>query len=440
MVPTGRSAVDPQKLYETVRRRRQLWRAWTAVHRNAVSSKSSATRAEARQFADDIARHIDRIARQLQQNRFKFEPQKGVLIPKSSGKLRPIVIAPIANRIVQRSILDTLQDIPGLRNTLCAGFNFGGVPGHDFGVPGAILKVQSEIAKRPYYIRTDVKSFFERVDKGLAIEQVLRYTTDHRFAKLFKLAVETEIEDAARYGPNAQLFPLYDQGVAQGSCLSPLLCNLLLSDLDVKINDRGIVAIRYIDDILVLGRTPGAVRKAFAAIQAALAPMGLSCYDPSCEEDKSKADEGTVRDGMTFLGCELTGQHVRPSRQNRRVFLSSISAIFGESLKLLDNSRSAQKVHASYAETIVLVGKMVQGWANTFGFCSDERVMGSLDAEINDKVFDYTNRAWGLLRKMSPLDRRRGLGVFAIADRVKPLSTTLVQSLAQLGASADRLS
>jgi len=429
VVPTGQIKPDPSKLYENVRKRARLWRAWTEVHRKAVTSKSRETRGEAREFARGIVRHIDRIARQLRQDRFKFLPQRGVLIPKSGGRFRPIVVAPIASRIVQRSILDTLQSLPEIRRELCAGYNFGGVPGEDFGVPGAIVKAQSEITERPFYIRTDVKSFFEHVNKPLAIARVLAFTDDKKFADFFEAAVQTELADASRYGDRVKLFPLADEGVAQGSCLSPLLCNLLLSEVDKQLNDRSVVAIRYIDDILILGKSAKAVLKAFDAAQEKLAGMGLSCYDPRLVEDKGKAEFGNARDGLTFLGCELIGREVRPSKANRQQLLQSVEATCEESLRLLSDPAKAIENRASYAETIVFVSKVVQGWANTFAFCTDDRVIGSLDAEINRLVEDFTKRAWRRLRGASALNRRRGLGVFAIADRVQPVSVSLVKSL-----------
>lgn len=431
MVPTGHKLVSPRSLFDAVRKRARLWRAWAAVHQNAIASKSLETRGEARQYARDIPRHLERISTQLRQNRFEFCPSKGVLIPKNNGKSRPIVIAPIESRIVQRSILDTLQDIPALRSTLCAGYNFGGVPGKDFGVPGAIVKAQSEMGARPYYIRTDVKSFFDRVNRSQAIDSVLRFTDDQKFADLFKSAVATELADAEQYGENVKLFPLHDQGVAQGSCLSPLLCNLLLSELDRCLNARGIVGIRYIDDILILGRTSKATFKAFASAKPILASMGLEFYDPRNLADQGKAEHGSVGNGLTFLGCELNGQRVRPSRENTRSLISTIRAILNNSLHQLCNPAHAIKVHASYAETIVLVNEVVRGWANTFAFCSDDRLMGSLDAEIDEVIADYTDKVWKRLSTKKPLDRRRGIGVFAIADRVQPVSAQLIKSIAR---------
>lgn len=434
MVSTGRGPVDPTRLYELVRKRARLHRAWAEVHRNAITSKSLPTKREACDFERHVLTHLDRIARQLQQRRFKFAPQKGALIPKSSGSLRPLVVAPIESRVVQRSILDTLQDIPSLRSTLCAGYNFGGVPGRDFGVPGAILKAQSELKERPYFIRTDIQSFFENVDKPAAIARVLSFADDRDFAALFTSAVETEIADANRYGSNIHLFPLHDEGVAQGSCLSPLLCNILLSDFDIQMNGRGIVTIRYIDDILILGASPRAVRGAFQSAQRMLAPLGLECYDPDVPGHRGKAEQGSVTNGLNFLGCELNGVSVRPNRRNRLELLSRVRRIFNNSLDLIDEVSKGSKSDASYAETLVLVGDVIQGWANTFAFCTDDRIMGGLDADVNRALADYTREFFGRLRKKHPLDRRRALGVFAAVDRVEPLSNRLIKSLA-LGGS-----
>jgi RNA-directed DNA polymerase len=70
------------------------------------------------------------------------------------------------------------------------------------------------------------------------------------------------------------------------------MCNLLLADMDESLNSRGIVAIRYIDDILILGKNADAVFKAFEAAQTLLAELGLACYDPRQEDQSRKAECG----------------------------------------------------------------------------------------------------------------------------------------------------
>jgi RNA-directed DNA polymerase len=422
--------LNNSQLYKAVRSRRSLWRAWNDVSSKARSSKAPQTREEARSFAIDAPRNIERIGRRLRESKFVFLPQKGIVAKKSSGKKRPIVVAPIESRIVQRSILDVLQLIPDLKAILTAGFNFGGVPGPAFGVPNAIYTAIAAMVERPYFIRTDIKSFFDHVPKDRAIRAVLKYSSDTVFDQLFKNAVETEIEDASRHGSDIALFPLFDEGVAQGSCLSPLLCNLLLSDFDQKMNGRGITTIRYIDDILFLGRDAESVFKAFSSAQRLLSDLNLKCYDPRKTEDRSKSEHGQVARGFEFLGCEIKPGSIRPSAMNRKELLTKVNTLLRYSLDLAKNPRLAFKRHATYAETTTLVSQTIQGWANTFGFCTDERLMGSIDAEIGVAVRNYSGVFRKRLRTMSDLDARRAIGVFVIADRVRSVGSKLVRSLA----------
>jgi RNA-directed DNA polymerase len=418
------------QLYKAVRSRRSLWRAWIDVSSKARSSKAPQTREEARSFAADAPRNIERIGRRLRESKFVFLPQKGIVAKKSSGKKRPIVVAPIESRIVQRSILDVLQLIPDLKAKLTAGFNFGGVPGPAFGVPNAIYSAIAVMAERPYFLRTDIKSFFDNVPKERAIREVLKYSNDPAFDQLFKNAVETEIEDASRHGSDIALFPLFDDGVAQGSCLSPLLCNLLLSDFDQKMNGRGITTIRYIDDILLLGKDADSAFKAFSSAQRLLGDLKLDCYDPRKIEDRSKSEHGQVARGFEFLGCKIKPGSIRPSAKNRKELLTKVNTLLRYSLDLARNPRRAFMRHATYAETIALVSQIIQGWANTFGFCTDDRLMGSIDAEIGVAVRHYSGLFRKRLRTMSDLDSRRAIGVFAIADRVRSVGGKLVSSLA----------
>jgi RNA-directed DNA polymerase len=133
--------------------------------------------------------------------------------------------------------------------------------------------------------------------------------------------------------------------------------------------------------------------------------------------------------GFEFLGCEISSKHIRPSSTNRKELLSKIRQLFGESLQLSRKPQSAFKNHASYSETIYLASKTVQGWANTFGFCTDERIMNGLDKEISILMKRYSYAIRKRIRNLSDVDQRRVLGLFSMADRVQPMAKDLVRSL-----------
>lgn len=409
----------PPSLYAGLRQHVSLWRAWQAVHQNALQSGSADTTAEAKEFARNIPTHLNRIAAQLRGSRFKFAAQRGVLIrKKGKSTKRPIVIAPIESRIVQRAILDAVQSVPAIEAQLKSGYNFGGVPGSEFGVPRAIVRTHAAIQKRSYYIRTDIKSFFMHVPRERAVRCVLDHIRDGKFERLFLDATTTEIEDASHYGEDVSLFPIYDQGVAQGSCLSPLLCNLLLADFDRMMNDRGIVTIRYIDDFLILAPNRAKAIRAFDSARRYLGKLGLDAYDPRKAEDAGKADSGACDDGIPFLGCDVFPDRVRPSRNKTRELRARLRKACSESVSVMQNPELAARKHLNYVETLDRVSKVIHGWANTMAFCTDDRIMNDLDVEISKDIEEYGRRVASLVRGMPMEDRRRALGVFTLADRV----------------------
>ena len=433
---TKRKTRRPDSLYDRTKRIGRLWEAWGAVYENALASGSTQNREKAKEYAANARVRIAAIGRKLAREEFVFQPQTGVLIEKKAkGTKRPVVIAPIDSRIVQRAILDTLQEIPAIRSSLIRGLNFGGVPGKGFGVPGAIIKALEAVQTKPYYIRTDIKSFFTRVPRDRAVSIILNQISDDRFAKLVRNAVTTELADAEKYGEDQKLFPIADIGVAQGSCLSPLLCNLMLDEFDQEMNGRGVVTVRYIDDFLILAKDK---KSAFAAYRSAgvlLAKFGLDAYNPILPADEEKAAHGHAKTGIKFLGCEVRPDRVRPSRENWRGLVNKLDTLFDESAKLLNNPAEAQRKHLTYAETTIRASKTVQGWANTFGFCTDDQLMNSVDVEVTNAFAKYNRRVRLIVTRHAPIDQRKALGVFAIQDRVSPPERAKAQGIIFSGAS-----
>ena len=78
-----------------------------------------------------IFQKIEKIYRQLLNNKFVLYPATGVPLPRPRKSPRPIVIAPISNRIVQRSILDVLQSEESVNNYVDNPFSYGGINNYD---------------------------------------------------------------------------------------------------------------------------------------------------------------------------------------------------------------------------------------------------------------------------------------------------------------------
>jgi RNA-directed DNA polymerase len=225
-------------LVKEVRSMRTLGRAWSVVFENGRSSRSTETRREVDKFASAAIPKLTKIQRQLNRDAFTFKLATGVPVrEKGKKKIRPLVVAPIESRIVQRAIHDVLLGVPAILQYAENPYSFGGVRkqlGKDLGaVPAAIEAVLAGIKNgATYVIRSDISSFFTRISKPTVCAIVDGATHEPKFLELFRDAIKVELENLASLREHAGAFPIAEIGVAQGCSLSPLLGNLALSDFD----------------------------------------------------------------------------------------------------------------------------------------------------------------------------------------------------------------
>ncbi len=232
------------------------------------------TRKEVAAFGNDAERNIEKIYRALLTDRFSFGPARGVLLNRPGKKPRPLVVSPIPSRIVQRSVLDVLQSQPSIQGYVRVGTSFGGIESR--GVRHAIdAAYRAMIGGATYFIRTDIKSFFTRIPRDRVLEAIAENIDDVSFNALLKEAVTTELSNLEELRKAADLFPLYEIGVAQGCCLSPLFGNILLYDFDVQMNQDGLTCLRYVDDFILLGPDRKSARRAFSKATKKLGVYGL---------------------------------------------------------------------------------------------------------------------------------------------------------------------
>src|SRR3972149_6528918 len=412
-----------QSFYSKLSRKKNLEAAWRIVNRNGLRSLSADTQREVEEFAKNAPTELTRIAKQIKQGKFKFQPAWGLLIEKEDKKKkRPIVRASVSERIVQRAILDVVQKIPKIRKILNAGHNFGGVS--EGGVSEAIGHAFKASQDHPYFIRTDIKSFFAEVPREKAIAPILLAGAEgNQFSYIFLETVTTELDNLGSFTAEERaLFPLDEIGVAQGSALSPLICNIYLQDFDKALNikKRGVVCIRYIDDFILFAQNG---RKAHAALQGArkmLSDLGLDAYDPAV--DRKKAEEGLVKDGFGFLGCEIHPSQIIPDADSRASIIQKVKKILDDGLKFAKQPVAALKQKMTFAETILRVSNTVRGWGNTYFFCNDDRVFNQLDQKIDALVESFRRSYDARTKSLSVTERRLSIGVRLLADRKRNYS------------------
>jgi len=379
--PTAKSGYSKR-----VRRKSRLRAAWQVVLENGLKSKSPETVKAVNAFKTFAESEINKIQNKLQKGTWKFDPSDGILAKREGKSPRPIVVASIPNRIVQRSILDVLQDDDSIKKYIHTPSSFGGVKNKK--VRDAIECAYRAIdADAKFYIRSDIKGFFTQIPRNTVINIISEAIPDESFIQLLKEATNIELQNLAKLKKFAHLFPLRDVGVAQGCCLSPLMGNILLYDFDMMMNKGDVTTIRYIDDFLILAPDQNTATRAFRKAKDYLKEYSMSVYDPTT--DRQKAEHGSILKGFTFLGCKIVKGLITPTKKSQDQLISKVNEIINESISLMTRPDEMKKNKVSLIETLSLVDRTVSGWGNQYAFCNDRQQFEYVDSKINEAIKRY---------------------------------------------------
>ena len=406
------------RLYKDICSQRTLYGAWRKVRSSAIFSSSDEIKREAEDFESRLPDSLIDIQRALSKQAFIFLQQTGVAQKKPGGKSRPLVLAPIPNRVVQRAILDVLQRrVRFVKRVLGTSTSYGGIP--EKRVATAISDAREAMrAGARFHIRSDIPAFFTKINKDRVLELLRPHLNCEATLKLFEEAIKTDlanIDDLRRKGL-AEIFPIGIEGVAQGSPLSPLIANIYLADFDLEMNSDGITCLRYIDDFLLLGATLSDVDKAFNRSLKVLRKIGLEAYDP--RTDKAKASRGATQKGFDFLGCNVSPGLVQPSEATRKRFRAKLDAEFVAASHALRYNAQYHDGDGRYAYSSALfrIDKIILGWGKAFTFCNGIHSMNALDDFISNKLAQLEAEKTAVLAKADNAARRRILGVRLLTD------------------------
>jgi RNA-directed DNA polymerase len=224
-------------LYDKVRRRDVLWRAWAAVRsNNGAPGIDKITLAAVEEYG--VARLLDELASELGEKRYRPLPARRVMIPKpGTAEQRPLSIPPVRDRIVQAAAKIVLEPV------FEAGFlpaSFGFRPkrsAHD-----ALQVLVDECGRgRRWVAETDIASCFSAIPHEKLMQAVQERVCDQAVLKLLRVMLRAGVmEDGQVRRPVT--------GTPQGGVLSPLMCNVYLHRLDRAWDERDGVLVRFADD------------------------------------------------------------------------------------------------------------------------------------------------------------------------------------------------
>jgi RNA-directed DNA polymerase len=252
-------------LIDKVYRPLTLKKAWEAVRRNkgaAGIDKVSVAAFEAK-LDDNIAK----LSSDLKCGRYSPAPVKRVEIPKAPGKTRPLGIPTVRDRVVQKAVQMVIEPIFEAQFLdMSYGFRSGK------SAKDALREVDRLIKEGyTYVVDADIQSYFDSIPHDKLMDRVKEHIADGRVLALLEGWLKQDImTEAARWTPVS--------GTPQGAVISPLLANIYLHPLDLKITGFGCKMVRYADDFVILSKTAFGADVALARITAWTEQNGLTLH------------------------------------------------------------------------------------------------------------------------------------------------------------------
>lgn len=435
-------------LHRRVRSRAVLHRAWAKVKESGLSSDSERTVRETRSFEENWLNGLERIRVQLKAGSFKFSGEKGITPPKGKGKagVRPLVLTPVPNRIVRRAVLEVLQGfglekqdrphkrwvgVPAIREIMATPTSVGGIA--ERGVPQGLAIIERAVrGGNHWFVRSDIKNFFTRIPKADVNKFIKTAVGDDKFADLFDEALATNLENQAELEERRHftLFPNSDVGVAQGSALSALAGNIALREFDRKMNDKGVVCVRYIDDFILLARKESQVRAAYKSARAFLRELGMDVYDldDDVARKDGKVDAGNLHNGTDILGYRISGLSRQPCAAAQQTFLKKLDKIVADAERSMkaavngDTSTRAMTYHAAMVD----MHKTIRGWSQSFKHTTARHVFRQLDIDVDHRIQATESEALKLGLRGDRTAARRVMGIHLLADTPDAPLTELI--------------
>jgi RNA-directed DNA polymerase len=227
-------------------------------------------------YEQDLERKLADLHARVHRGAYRALPSRRVYIPKPDGRQRPLAVAAIEDKIVQRAAVEVLNAI---YEADFLGFSYGFRPGRGAHDAMDALVVAIESKQVNFILDADIQSFFDTVSQERLVHLLEERIGDRRMLHLIQKWLKVGVLEDGEVRAS-------DRGTAQGAVISPLLANIYLHHvLDLwaeswrrREASGDVIIVRYADDFIVGFQHEGDARRFLDELRNRLEEYALSLH------------------------------------------------------------------------------------------------------------------------------------------------------------------
>jgi len=289
-----------------------------------------------RQYAEQSARRLPPLQRNIQSGQYRPAPAQRVWIPKLGSKeFRPLGIPPVENRVVEMAVRNVIEPI---FEHEFAPHSYGFRPGR--GAKDALRRVQGLLDQgKGWIVDADLKGYFDSIPQDKLEAAVAERIADGAVLELISRFLKQGVMESGKgWSPT-------ETGTPQGAVLSPLLANIYLNPLDHLMAQGGWEMVRYADDFIILCESQEQAERALAQVRQWVEAAGLTLHPT-----KTRIVDASQRGGFDFLGYHFERGYRWPRQKSLDKFKEAIRA------------KTRRTRPGSMSEIIEETNRTLRGW------------------------------------------------------------------------------
>jgi RNA-directed DNA polymerase len=370
-------------LYDKIYREDILREAWRRVKGNKGSGGVDGITIDHIVKVYGEERFVEEIREQLIAGTYHPLPARRKEIPKPDGKLRPLGIPAIIDRVVQMATKLVVEPIFETDFKECS---YGFRPKRD--AKGAIRHIRRAVRKGVYWVvDVDIAGYFDNISHEKLLKLVEQRISDRRILKLIRKWLK------AGFVKDDQ-FHETDLGSPQGGVISPLLANIYLNYLDTiwenKFTELGTL-VRYADDLVILCKTKEQALKAIDVLKAVFGKLELQMNTTKSKLINLWDDKA----GFDFLGMHHRKIPKQVQGVERHILRSypSKKAMKKMKEKVKEVTEPRNRLFCTMNKMVEELNPKIQGWRNYYAMDSfADLFLNKIDWYIRKRLMLFWNK------------------------------------------------